>query len=259
MKIPKVPNQNKIKSYFKKMGLGFILKHINAKEKNITDNRFSKKTYGPDINDLYRLHKIIIENKRTRALEYGTGWSSLVIYHALKYNQKKYKKTPFPRLKNPYSLSVIDNNKRYLKISKKRIENFFKKKSNIDFFFSKNKMCTFNGRIASEFVSHPQINPDFIYLDGPDQFEISGRINNLTISNYEFMPMSSDILKYENFLTPGTIIVVDGRTVNARFLKNNFQRKWNYYYDFKNDQSIFYLKESALGKLNQIQLDFYAK
>ena len=128
MKIPKVPNQNKIKSYFKKMGLGFILKHINAKEKNITDNRFSKKTYGPDINDLYRLHKIIIENKRTRALEYGTGWSSLVIYHALKYNQKKYKKTPFPRLKNPYSLSVIDNNKRYLKISKKRIENFFKKK-----------------------------------------------------------------------------------------------------------------------------------
>ena len=120
-------------------------------------------------------------------------------------------------------------------------------------------MCTFNGRIASEFVNHPQINPDFIYLDGPDQFEIFGKINNLTISNYEFMPMSSDILKYENFLTPGTIIVVDGRTVNARFLKNNFQRKWNYYYDFKNDQSIFYLKEGALGKLNQIQLNFYSK
>ena len=76
---------------------------------------------------MYRLHKIIIENKRTRALEYGTGWSSLVIYHALKYNQKKYKKTPFPRIKNPYSLSILDNNKKFLKISKKRIENFFKK------------------------------------------------------------------------------------------------------------------------------------
>ena len=31
----------------------------------------------------------------------------------------------------------------------------------------------------SEFINHPQINPDFIYLDGPDQFKISGRINNL--------------------------------------------------------------------------------
>ena len=120
-KIPKIPNQNKIKSYFKKMGLAFILNHINTKGKNITDSRFSKKIYGPDIRDLYRLHKIVIENKRTRALEYGTGWSSLVIYHALKYNQRRYQKSPYPRIKNPYSLIVIDNNKKFIKISKKRI------------------------------------------------------------------------------------------------------------------------------------------
>jgi hypothetical protein len=259
MKVPKIPSLNKVKTYFKKNGLNFILKNIDLEEKNIFDKRFSKKIYSPDIRDLYRLHKLIIDNKRTKALEYGTGWSSLIIYHALKYNEKKYKKNLFPRIKNPYNLTIVDNDKKFLKISKERIDNFFKKKTNINFHFSKNKMTTFNGRITSEFINHPQINPDFIYLDGPDQFKISGRVNNLTIATFDFMPMSSDILKYENFLTPGTIIIIDGRTVNARFLKNNFQRKWKYFYDLKNEQSIFYLNEGPLGKLNKIQLQFYKK
>ena len=33
------------------------------------------------------------------------------------------------------------------------------------------------------------------------------------------MPMVSDILYIENFLTPGTIIVTDGRGANAEFFK----------------------------------------
>lgn len=156
-------------------------------------------------------------------------------------------------------MSIVDNDKKFLKISKKRIDSFFKKKTNISFHFSKNNMTTFNDRITSEFINHPQINSDFIYLDGPDQFKILGRINNLTIATFDFMPMSSDILKYENFLTPETIIVIDGRTANARFLKNNFQRKWKYFYDLKNEQSFFYLNEDSLGKLNKIQLHFYKK
>ena len=80
----------------------------------------------------------------------------------------------------------------------------------------------------------------------------------MTISDYEMMPMSADILKYENFLTPGTIILSDGRTANTRFLKNNFQRKWEYKEDKVNDQNYFYLKESFLGKINKLQLKFYS-
>ena len=37
--------------------------------------------------------------------------------------------------------------------------------------------------------------------------------------------MSCDILMIENFLMPGTIIVVDGRGANAEFLRKNFKRK----------------------------------
>ena len=76
-------------------------------------------------------------------------------------------------------------------------------------------------------------------------------------NHQDLMPMSIDILKYEHFLTPGTIILIDGRTANARFLKLNLQRNWLYKHDVKNDQSIFYLQEKPLGQFNKLQLNFY--
>ena len=54
------------------------------------------------------------------------------------------------------------------------------------------------------------------------------------------MPMISDVLKFEHFLTPGTIIVTDGRTANARFLKANFQRNWSHIHKNKSDQHYFF-------------------
>ena len=71
------------------------------------------------------------------------------------------------------------------------------------------------------------------------------------------MPMSCDILKLENFYTPGTIIICDGRAANAKFLKDNFRRKWKYKNDKINDQHIFVLVDQSLGKYNDLLLDFY--
>ena len=71
--------------------------------------------------------------------------------------------------------------------------------------------------------------------------------------------MNSDLLEIEPILLPGTIIVTDGRTANALFLKNNFQRNWKYYYDKKRDQHIFYLNDIPLGTHNEALLKFYKK
>ena len=120
-------------------------------------------------------------------------------------------------------------------------------------------MTNFNGRFATEYKSLPLVNPDFIYLDAPNQFEVKKSINNFTIKHHDMMPMSCDILKFEHFLTPGTIIVLDGRTANARFLKANFQRNWVYKRNVESDHNIFYLNESALGSHNQEQINFYKK
>ena len=71
--------------------------------------------------------------------------------------------------------------------------------------------------------------------------------------------MSCDILKFEYFLTPGTIIVVDGRGANSKFLLDNLKRKWVYEFQKKYDQHIFLLDDPILGKYNKRQLDFYSK
>ena len=118
-------------------------------------------------------------------------------------------------------------------------------------------MTTFNDRISTEYLKHPRVNPDFIFLDGPDQFKVKGHINNISTNNLDMMPMSCDILKYENFLTPGTIILTDGRSANARFLKNNFQRNWDHKYIKEYDENVFLLNEEPLGKYNYEQIKFY--
>jgi hypothetical protein len=68
--------------------------------------------------------------------------------------------------------------------------------------------------------------------------------------------MSADILAIEHFLLPGTMILVDGRTANARFLASNFQRNWSYSHDVENDVHYFEMMEQPLGKYNKKQIEF---
>ena len=67
------------------------------------------------------------------------------------------------------------------------------------------------------------------------------------------------ILKFEYFLIPGTIIISDGRAANVKFLKDFFRRNWIYKYDKKSDQHFFYLNDKSLGKHNDKLLKFYNK
>ena len=255
MRHPKHLTTGQIKKYFTKFGLKSI---VNEFERSINNNHNS--AYPPDLMDLYRLHRFIIINKRICTLEFGSGWSSIVINHALKINKKKFfnliknKNLRFP---NAFEHFALENEKKYLNISRNRVKKYFKKNNQVNFSYSKNIMSTFNGIICNEYINLPAVNPDFIYLDGPDQFNILKKKNNISIAREDMMPMNCDLLKIEFFLTPGTIIVVDGRGANAQFLKYNFKRKWKYEFKKKYDQHVFELQEETLGKINSQQLDFY--
>ena len=50
----------------------------------------SKEPYTPQLSDLYRLYKFVILNKRTTILEFGSGWSTLFLSHALNQNKIKF-------------------------------------------------------------------------------------------------------------------------------------------------------------------------
>jgi len=247
----------KICKYFVQCGLSKIVEEAENPGNLIKDLRFEKKLYKPNLKSLYILHKLILLNKRLKILEYGTGWSTLVFYHACLINIKRYPNVKKLRIRDPFSTHIIDNSKKYINLSKKRIIKIFKKISNLKFYYCKNKMSKYKKRYCSEYLSHPNVNPDFIYLDGPDQFNITGKSDNFTISNYDMMPMNSDIIKYEHFLHPGTIILADGRTANVRFLRANFQRKWKYKFLKKTDQHILILNEAPFGRFNKKIINFY--
>jgi hypothetical protein len=154
----------------------------------------------------------------------------------------------------------LENEKKFLNITKMRLKNFSKKnkfRSKSRFLFSDVNMSYYQGKYCTEYKKLPLCNPDFIYLDGPGQNNIKKNLNGINLKHKDLMPMSCDILKIEYFLTPGTIILVDGRGANAKFLKDYFKRNWVYKYEKKYDQHVFLLKDPLLGKLNERQIKFY--
>ena len=117
-------------------------------------------------------------------------------------------------------------------------------------------MTTFNERVCTIFDKFPNICPDFFYLDGPDLWAPIGNVHGISTRHEDRFPMVSDLLRIEHFLLPGTIIVVDGRTANARFMKENFQHNWRYRHYVDWDIHVFVNVSDALGIYNQRELDF---
>tara|TARA_Y100000310_G_C20693477_1_gene823896 strand:- start:289 stop:1101 length:813 start_codon:yes stop_codon:yes gene_type:complete len=249
------PKEVDLKQYFLNLGLTNLVYESEKSSNNDPNILVQENAYRPELDDLYTLYNLIIKNKRTTVLEFGVGWSSLIFALALDENRRKYKnEIESLRRNNPFELHSIDNENEFISIAKNRIPS--KLLDSCYFYHSNVSMTSFQGRYATEFERLPLISPDFIYLDGPDQFNIKKDINGFTTAHKDMMPMSCDLLKIEHYLTPGTMIVVDGRSANARFLLTNFQRNWDYQYT-DNDQHIFYLDENPLGEINQRQLNFY--
>lgn len=247
--------KEKLLPYFVEHKIFQNIKNLKINDKK--NNPFiDTRPYGLELNDLYRLHQIILKYKRTTILEFGVGWSTKIMANALLINKKRYSnKIRHLRFNNAFQIHTVDNFKKYITQTKKKLN--YNEKKNTFIRYSEVKMCQYNGKISTEYNQLPRINPDLIYLDAPSQFNVKGTVNNISTSHYDFMPMACDILKIEYFLRPGTIIVIDGRTSNYNFLKNNFQRKWKTFKDFKNEQFFLILDEPPLGKLNIKQNEFY--
>ncbi len=259
-KEPKKISKSNLYNFFKTKKLTDIYKLKNLPDESV-NSLLVNEPYKPELDDLYRLYQLIKINKRTTILEFGCGWSSLIFSLALSELKRKYKIQNLRR-NNPFELFIVDNEKKYLKLTKTKILKNWKKLnlSNTNhFLYSEVNMTLFNGRISTEYKKLPVCSPDFIYLDGPDQFKIKGNVNGINLNHNDMLPIACDLIKIEYLLTPGTMIVVDGRTANARFLKDHFLRKWFYKYYEEYDQHIFYLNEKPLGKFNKKQLEFYKR
>ena len=247
--------------FHKKLGLDDIDKDDSLESKATWDPYYAvnpslDEAFPAEMDDLIRLHYLITSRKVTTILEFGVGKSSIVFDDALEYNKTKYNEYVSKNLRrsNPFECHSVDTNQQWIDVAKNT-----QKTSNITYYYSPCRMSTFNDRICTYFEEIPNICPDFIYLDGPDQYSIKGDIRGTSTNHPDRLPMVADILAMEHFLLPGTMIVVDGRTANARFMKTNFQRDWSYWYFEEYDQHFFELTEEPLGVYNKNQIDFCLK
>ena len=255
LKYPKKVNNKQLNHFFQSLSLNYLTKESKRKDLKVNEKmKRQKLTYKPILNDLYRLYNFITLNKRLCVLEFGCGYSSIIINKALESNKKNFKKkTKEIRQHNLFKHYSVDDDKNFIKLTKNKMPN---NKTSI-FYYSRNSIVKTGYQISNQYDKIPNINPDFIYIDGPDLFKINGISKGINLRNPDKMPMNSDLLCIENFLVPGTIILMDGRTSNARFLRNNFKRNWFYKYDNLNDQNIFLLNEAPIGKHNYRQLKYY--
>lgn len=208
----------------------------------------------PDIHDLAVLHYLIRKRKVINVLEFGPGYSSCFIADALKKNHKDFG-VGFAkgfRKEYPFQCWSVGDSKYWIKVASNRISK--KQKKYISFSYSPVRMLHFNSRPCTFYDKLPNINPELIYLDGPDQWTCQGSYRGLHTRMSERTPLAGDILLYEPYLIPGCLVVIDGRTNNTRFLINNLQRKW--VYSYQKDMHFLELKESPLGKLNRKYLKF---
>jgi len=210
--------------------------------------------YPIEIDDLIRLHYLIRTRKVITVLEFGVGKSTVIFDNALEQNKIEYqdKVKKDLRVLNAFECHSLDNNKDWIENTKKE----FPKLKNVTFNYSECEMNLFMSKICCSYKKLPSILPDFIYIDAPDQHSIKGSVNGISTKNSDLPVMSSDVLLIENFLMPGTLVVVDGRGANSQFLKNNLQRNWIYNYNEEYDQHFFELCEKPIGIFNYRKIDF---
>jgi len=210
-----------------------------------------------DKSDLVRIHQLIRSRMSFTVLEFGVGFSTVIIGDALMKNKRDWEQlNPVPKIRNRFLFQCfsVDTSLKWIVVAKKRLPETLK--SFVNFQHSTVEIGTYNGQICHYYKQLPDIVPDFIYLDGPDPKAVQGTINGLSFQCNERTVMSGDLLLMEPILLPGTFVLIDGRTNNARFLKNNLKRDFQIKWDKDGDVTTMELMEERLGKYNLLGSDF---
>ena len=126
----------------------------------------------PVLRDLAFLHKAVYKKQPKVVLEFGVGFSTLVMAHALKQRQK----LPSEATSMIYSVDTsqewIDNLKQKLPADLASL---------VTITQSDAEIMERNGQLCHVFQKLPNVRPDFIYLDGPDPRAVKGDIRRIGV------------------------------------------------------------------------------
>ena len=220
-------------------------------------SRTPGRAIAPDLVDLVRLHRLVRQRKVSTILEFGVGFSTLVMADALSRNESEYAdvfRERGLRRENPFEVHSVDSEAHWIAETTRRFPE--RLGGQVRFHHSPVAVTEFNGRICHAYESLPNICPDFVYLDGPSPFSVQGDVRGISFGQADRTVLACDLLKIEWLLLPGSLIVIDGRTNNARFLRANFQRDFVYEHLREEDVHLFELVETTLGPHNSRQIEF---
>ena len=213
--------------------------------------------YMPDLIDLARLHSLIIEEKRTTVLEFGCGFSTLIMAEALASLacEDSCLKLTKARRNNLHQIISIDDQESFIAIAKDRLpvglSEFVK------FVHSEVECSTHDSRVCTLYSQLPICMPDLIYIDGPDQFNVKGDVRGWSTRSVGMVPMSADLISLEYILPSGCYVIIDGRGANVQFLRDYLNKNWKYEYYQQVDQHSFLLECDSFGKYNDILIDYH--
>lgn len=209
-----------------------------------------------DLSDLARLHGLLRQRRVASVLEFGVGYSTAVIAHALARNAEEFGDGVRPGTIAPDAHHVysVDTGGRWIELAASRLP--MDLRGRVTFTQSACEATAFAGQLCHLYRTLPDVIPEFVYLDGPDPAAVTGTVNGVGFAAPGRTPMAADMLLLEPLLLPGTMILVDGRVNNARFLANNFCRDWDVYEDPDGRFASFELIEPPLGRRNRDRIMF---
>lgn len=213
----------------------------------------------PDYRDLARLHEVTRKRKVFTILEFGIGYSTIVMADALRKNEIDWsllKSKPEIRNSSLFELHTVDTEIEWINMALVDLPPELCKY--VTSHHSNVELGRFNGRDCHFYGTLPDVVPDLIYLDGPDPRAVTlpGNDTGLFGWGVDRVVIAADILQMEAWLLPGTLVIVDGRTSNVRFLKNHFYRQWEVESNWDGDITAFELQEFPLGGINLATLQY---
>jgi len=206
----------------------------------------------PQPDDLARMHRLSRDRGVMTVLEFGIGYSSIVFADALAKNQAAWQaleERPEIRNENMFELHVVDASPHWLSYWDDRFP--AELREYVEFHQSDVHVTTHRGKMCHVYERLPDVIPDFVYLDAPNPKQVEGTHRGMSFHCLERTVMAADLLDIEPTLLPGTYVLVDGRTNNARFLNRYFERDFSYDERPDEDVSVFELDEPPLGKYNR--------
>lgn len=164
--------------------------------------------------DLVQLHRLVRQRKPRAVLEFGVGFSTLAMAHALAANGSG-------------KLWTLDGSEKWLNNTQAKLRDEWR--DHVELACVRPRVTEVNGELAHVFTSLPNIVPDLIYIDGPYGPDVEGDVRGLSFQPFDRrrrFEVSADVLLLESTFAKQCLIVVDGRTPQVEFLKRRLQRKY---------------------------------